>query len=222
MRETELFAMLEGTADAVFVVDQGGLIRFWNPSAERLYGLRSADVVDRHCACVIGGADAAGARVCTPNCAVLEIMRSGSEIPAYDLEVNTASGARRWVNVSIIVAKAGPRGERLAIHLVRDIDARKKLENLTQEIAVRVGQLTGRQAEELVKPARNSAPAVPLTARERRILQLLSLGRSTAAVGRELEISPATVRNHIQHILRKLGTHSRLEAVMRAAAAGLI
>jgi two-component system nitrate/nitrite response regulator NarL len=27
-----------------------------------------------------------------------------------------------------------------------------------------------------------------------------------------LHVSPATVRNHVQHILEKLGVHSRLEA----------
>lgn len=217
VRETDLFAMLEGTGDAALVVDQGGMIRFWNQSAERLLGWRSAEVLNRHCAAVLEGTDCAGAQVCGPECAVMVIARRFTEITAYDLKAKTASGSSKWVNVSVIVARSEPKGARLLVHLLRDIDARKQLENLTKEIAIRIGQLTGQQAEQLVAPGRAPAPTVELTPQERRIIQLLSQGRSTAAISRELQISPVTARNHIQHILRKLGSHTRLEAVMRAA-----
>jgi two-component system nitrate/nitrite response regulator NarL len=36
-----------------------------------------------------------------------------------------------------------------------------------------------------------------------------------------LVVSPATVRNHVQSILKKLGVHSRLEAVAQAYQQGL-
>jgi DNA-binding NarL/FixJ family response regulator len=32
----------------------------------------------------------------------------------------------------------------------------------------------------------------------------------------ELNVSAATVRNHVQHILEKLGVHTRLEALAQA------
>ena len=38
MLETELFALLEGTADAAFSVDEQGRIRSWNRAAEKLFG----------------------------------------------------------------------------------------------------------------------------------------------------------------------------------------
>ena len=217
VRETELFAMLEGAGDAAFVVDQGGMIRFWNRSAEKLLGWRSAEVLNRHCAAILEGTDCTGAEVCRPECAVMEIARRFTEITAYDLKAKTASGGNKWVNVSVIVARSEPEGARLLVHLLRDIDARKQLENLTKEIAIHVGQLTGQQAEQLVAPGRAPAPTIELTPQERRIVQLLSQGRSTTAISRELQISPVTARNHVQHILRKLGAHTRLEAVMRAA-----
>jgi DNA-binding NarL/FixJ family response regulator len=62
----------------------------------------------------------------------------------------------------------------------------------------------------------------PLTAREREVLQLLARGCAAAEISRELCISHATVRNHIQHILAKLGLHSKLEAVAYAYRRGLI
>jgi LuxR family maltose regulon positive regulatory protein len=48
------------------------------------------------------------------------------------------------------------------------------------------------------------------------VLQLLTEGLDGAAIAQRLFLSPATVRNHIQHILDKLGVHSRVEAVALA------
>lgn len=62
----------------------------------------------------------------------------------------------------------------------------------------------------------------PLTARELEVLRLLAAGTSTVASSELLGISPATLRAHVQAILRKLDAHSRLEAVAEAARMGLI
>ena len=62
----------------------------------------------------------------------------------------------------------------------------------------------------------------PLTARELEVLRMLASGSSTAASSELLGISTATLRAHVQAILRKLGAHSRLEAVAEAARLGLI
>jgi PAS domain S-box-containing protein len=52
-----------------------------------------------------------------------------------------------------------------------------------------------------------------LTARQTEVLRLLEHGRSTAQIAQQLHLSPETVKNHVRHILRALGVHSRLEAV---------
>jgi PAS domain S-box-containing protein len=52
-----------------------------------------------------------------------------------------------------------------------------------------------------------------LTPRQTEVLRLLEYGRSTNQIAAELHLSVETVRNHIRHILRALGVHSRLEAV---------
>ena len=62
----------------------------------------------------------------------------------------------------------------------------------------------------------------PLTARELEVLRNLAGGANTAAAAAVLGISTATLRAHVQAILRKLGAHSRLEAVAEAASLGLI
>ena len=56
-----------------------------------------------------------------------------------------------------------------------------------------------------------------LTPREREVLACLMLGRTTSEVAKDLGVSYATARTHIQHVLDKLGAHSRLEAVAMSA-----
>lgn len=51
-----------------------------------------------------------------------------------------------------------------------------------------------------------------LTTREKEVLSLLVLGADNNEIAERLVISPETARTHIQHILAKLGVHSRLEA----------
>src|SRR5256885_3286630 len=60
----------------------------------------------------------------------------------------------------------------------------------------------------------------PLTARELEVLRLLASGTSTTAAAESLGISTATLRAHVQAVLRKLGAHSRLEAGAGAAPLG--
>lgn len=61
-----------------------------------------------------------------------------------------------------------------------------------------------------------------LTEREREILGLLARGLSNRVIAADLYLSLNTIRNHIQSILRKLGSHSKLEAVATAVREGVI
>jgi PAS domain S-box-containing protein len=65
-----------------------------------------------------------------------------------------------------------------------------------------------------VEPA--ATPHPHLTTRQAEVLGLLEHGRSTRQIADELHLSPETVRNHVRHVLRALGVHSRLEAVAMA------
>jgi DNA-binding NarL/FixJ family response regulator len=61
-----------------------------------------------------------------------------------------------------------------------------------------------------------------LSRREREVLTLLAGGQAQEAIARQLVISPQTARTHIQNVIRKLGVHSRVEAVAVAIERGLI
>src|SRR5262245_6953168 len=73
------------------------------------------------------------------------------------------------------------------------------------------GQIRSVEADQPPPP-----PHPGLTPRQTEVLRLLAEGRSTDQIAEELHLSVETVRNHIRHILRALGVHSRLEAVALA------
>jgi transcriptional regulator EpsA len=61
-----------------------------------------------------------------------------------------------------------------------------------------------------------------LTEREQEILNWIHVGKSNIEIGAILEISPLTVKNHVQKILRKLNVQNRAQAVGRGLALRII
>lgn len=55
-----------------------------------------------------------------------------------------------------------------------------------------------------------------LTPREWQVLDLLTTGASTADIALDLVLSPETVLTHVKNILKKLGVHSRRDAILQA------
>src|SRR2546425_6175347 len=78
------------------------------------------------------------------------------------------------------------------------------------ELLARVQRLARR-----TRPIPRTAVA-GLTRRELEILRLLACGLDQADIARDLVITPKTVEKHIEHILLKLGVHSRAQAVALA------
>jgi len=78
------------------------------------------------------------------------------------------------------------------------------------ELLARVQRLARR-----TRPLPRTAVA-GLTRRELEILRLLACGLDPAEIARDLVITPKTVEKHIEHILLKLGVHSRAQAVALA------
>jgi DNA-binding NarL/FixJ family response regulator len=64
-------------------------------------------------------------------------------------------------------------------------------------------------------PPDASAPSV-LTPREREVLAWMAAGLQNKEIAQKLDLSLATVRNHIHNTLEKLEVHSKLEAVSLA------
>ncbi|WP_397444513.1 response regulator [Polaribacter sp. R77954] len=63
---------------------------------------------------------------------------------------------------------------------------------------------------------------IKLTKRETEILIQLSKGLNYNSISNNLNVSPSTVRKHIENIYKKLQVHSKVEAVMKAKKSNLI
>ena len=63
---------------------------------------------------------------------------------------------------------------------------------------------------------------VPLTQRETQVLRHLALGLSNKEIGRSLSISVETVKEHVQHLLRKIEATDRTQAAVWAVRKGLV
>ncbi len=64
--------------------------------------------------------------------------------------------------------------------------------------------------------------SVALTQRETQVLRHLALGLSNKEIGRSLSISIETVKEHVQHLLRKIDATDRTQAAVWAVRKGLV
>jgi DNA-binding NarL/FixJ family response regulator len=103
-----------------------------------------------------------------------------------------------------------------------DLDPRALAARLSalEHVTIRLVHEVRRLETAAARPAAQAE--VPLTPRQREVLALVADGLGTAAIAKRLWLSPHTVRNHVDAILRTLDVHSRLEAVAYAHRTGLL
>lgn len=74
----------------------------------------------------------------------------------------------------------------------------------------------------LATPRLSTDIEVPLTQRESEVLRQLALGLTNKEIALALDISYETVKEHVQHILRKVGVSDRTQAAVWAVRKGLV
>ncbi|MFB7590896.1 LuxR C-terminal-related transcriptional regulator [Streptomyces sp. NPDC056169] len=67
-----------------------------------------------------------------------------------------------------------------------------------------------------------AGPVVSLTSREKDVLAAVASGATNAAAASRLGLRPETVKGYLRSAMRKLGAHTRLEAVVAARRAGAL
>ena len=190
--------VVAASADGAFVIDSDGKVVMWNLAAEKILGHTAREVMGRSCRELFG--DAGGnARVCHRECNVARLVGTGDPAHAFDIRIRTKRGCQIWVNISVLTISNGRAGRDMTVHLFRDVTAAKETMALLRD--------------RLARPSRTPDGGGPLTRREREILRIIATGLSSKGAAEKLRVSPATVRNHVQSILTKLGVHNRLEAV---------
>jgi PAS domain S-box-containing protein len=200
--------LVDGTADAAFAVDTSGRISAWNNAAAELFGLSEAEVINVQCHKIFQCWDDNGP-VCSELCVIERAAVDNRVRTNFDLRIQTRSG-KLWCNFSTLIASDPTSGARYAIHIVRPVEIRKRLEQALTEFVRTQPRNDHNQIN------------AHLTSREVEVLKSLAQGQSTRKIANQLNISSATVNNHIKHILTKFDAHTRLEAIRHAESVGVI
>ncbi|MEV4597262.1 response regulator transcription factor [Amycolatopsis sp. NPDC049253] len=116
--------------------------------------------------------------------------------------------------------RAGARG-----FLTKDADA-EAIARALRSAAAGQSTVDGELQRRLVDAATRRAPVRAaevegLTAREIEVLRLIASGLSNTEIARELVVSEATVKTHVNHLFSKAGLRDRAQAVAFAYRAGI-
>ncbi len=218
-----LIKSLSSTSDGAFIIDDTHRIIFWNQAAEEILRYSADEAIGRMCFEILGGRDEQGLTLCQRYCRIAIRADAGEILPSKDVYALSRNGEGRWLNVTTFVYPVGDKLiDHVIVHLFRDVTEEKSHQRFVNRVLAASEQLQTDGTLQVV----NATPVIPqinrLTAREREVLALLAQGLGTDEVADSLIVSPATVRNHVQNVLSKLGVHSRLEAVAVAYKKGLI
>lgn len=220
MRLGEIKQLVDSTADSAFAIDTNGLVVAWNRTAEQFFGLSAEEAIGKTCGSIIQGMDECGP-FCSRDCTIHQAVLQHHPVSNFDLQVETPEG-KKWCNISVLIIGENDSPTPYSIHIIRQVDVRKKFEILVRDFVSTETQLPANQVANLLSASRSPIKEADLTTRELEILRLLAKGATTTSLANQLHVSRTTINNHIQHILRKLDAHSRLEAIRRAEHAGLI
>ena len=169
-------------------------------------------LLDNHLPGVRGVEAIPSLKEAAPNARILMLTVSEN---AEDLAAALRAGADGYLLKTV-------ESEQLAETLVKVLQGESVIspEMLTKLVSVfRARPAEGAPAP--LEPATGPSPDL-LSRREREILLLIARGDSNKLIARALDIAETTVKIHVQHILRKLGLSSRVQAAVYATSRGLV
>ncbi len=175
--------------------------------AQRRAGAARPDVIllDNHLPGVTGVAALPGLREAAPTAQVLMLTVSED---GEDLAAALRAGARGYLLKTV-------DSEMLASAIERAARGESTVSpEMTAKLADAFRSTTGDAATASADPIDNLSP------REREILAQIARGASNKEIARALAIAEATVKIHVQHVLRKLGLASRVQAAVYATGRG--
>jgi len=107
-------------------------------------------------------------------------------------------------------------------YILKDDDYVSRIGTIIRDLADGEIYLSPQAYGALAQATREEGKEQPLSEREVEILRLAKRGLPNPQIAQSLHISPGTVRNHLSAIYRKLGIHSRHEALQIAEERHLI
>lgn len=141
----------------------------------------------------------------------------------HALQVRQKSiGLSPWPTVEIMFRLApvlADLGDRAGAGIMLG-EARQILESLPDGADTQLARLAQLERRLAYRPV--TAPGEPITEREREVLRLLQGTLSLRDIGRELYLSPNTIKTHTRALYRKLGASDRQDAVAKARELGIM
>lgn len=195
--------LVSSTGEPAYAVDREGTVVAWNAAAGRAFGYPTGQAVGARCWELLQGRDAFGNAYCGPSCPIRRMATERQSVNRCRMSFRACGGGRGAFTVTTLVLANG--GPFTLIHLCRP------------DTAGEAPPANGPRP----RASRETAAHGVLTPREGEVLQRLAEGRATREIATLLGIGERTVRSHVEHILRKLHAHSRLEAVAIGRRLGL-
>ena len=199
--ECLLYGAVQGMADGLVLVDLEGRVWQVNRRAQEILGLGSRHVV--------------GTRI-EPHLRHPELAafwaRAADEDVSVTTDLSLPTGASIQATVSTCLSAANePIGRML---LLRDVTREKRIQvELSASVAQRFVEMAGNGS--------SPTESLPLTSRERQILELLVEGLTNAQMAQRLHVSINTVASHLKNIYPKLDVNSRAQAATFAVTHGI-
>lgn len=141
------------------------------------------------------------ARTLEQDFAVNEAMRTAAFAKAGSLKVGRGGNAAEWEQLRSTHSRL-----RMLANRIAEDDVRRELELV---------------CDEMISPA-PVKQSTKLSARELDVLSCVALGHTNVEAAEEMGIGPETVKSYLRSVMRKLGAHTRYEAVNAARRIGAL
>lgn len=182
----------------VWVTDPDRNLRFVNGRAATLLAVSASECLGKPCYAIVSGVDLSGEPFCRPDCQLEHLVRNGSGgIEPIEMGIVGAAAKVRWVKVLAIPVTGSRQTNTLLVHCALDHDKSRRVETYLSRLL----------SHRLRSSSDWARRPLPLTKRESEVLALLAAGENTRSLSERSYVSHATVRNHVQHVLSKLGAH---------------
>ncbi|MDH5324233.1 MAG: LuxR C-terminal-related transcriptional regulator [Gammaproteobacteria bacterium] len=199
--------ILYTTVDGSFAIDSRQRIIYWDQGCEELLGYSEHWALGRPCCSVLQGCHpVSGRRWCRQQCDVSKLPVS--EAPkSFLVRVKDSTGQGVNLSVDIILLPSSCKKNWHIMHLLHRSSHTDVLGLMDHS------QRKPKESKQVIPDRVNQTR---LTPRETQVLSLMAEGVASRTISDRLHISQTTVRNHIQHIQKKLAVHSKTEAVAYA------